>query len=401
MKNLTIFSKHFWPENFKINDIAFKLKKKITVNVFTSVPNYNNSKYKHKKKEVIYKGVKIRYFKTFKKTKDNFTNIFLDYFTYIINLTFKINFFLKEKSDITLTFATSPIFQAIPAIYFSKLKNIPSVIWVQDLWPEVLEDTGYVKNKIILNLINRLVNIIYNSSDFILVQSDSFKKHLLKNYYLKNKVLTLHQPSEFKFQKFDKKKKKIFYITYAGNFGKAQNFDTIIDAFKSEKINKEVKMILIGSGKKFEYIKNEIKLNNLEDKIILQKYAYKKELLKIYKLSSAFFLSLNDGKSLNKTIPGKFQTYLAFGKPIIVNSNSDINKFIIKNTLGFVSKNKDSKKLINDINKVSKLSESNKKKIYLSSKKVYEENFNINDISNKLIKILEKVQNRYAKETIL
>ena len=50
MKNLTIFSKHFWPENFKINDIAFKLKKKITVNVFTSVPNYNNSKYKHKKK---------------------------------------------------------------------------------------------------------------------------------------------------------------------------------------------------------------------------------------------------------------------------------------------------------------------------------------------------------------
>jgi glycosyltransferase involved in cell wall biosynthesis len=401
MKNLTIFSKHFWPENFKINDIAFKLRKKITVNVFTSEPNYNNFKYKHKKKEAIYKGVKIRYFKTFKKTKDNFTNIFLDYFTYIINLTLKINFFLKEKSDITLTFATSPIFQAIPAIYFSKLKKIPSIIWVQDLWPEVLEDTGYVKNKIILNLINRLVNIIYNSSDFILVQSDSFKKHLLKNYDLKDKVLTLHQPSEFKFQKIDKKKKKIFYITYAGNFGKAQNFDTIIDAFKSEKLNKEVKMILIGSGKKFEHIKNEIKLNNLKDKIILQKYVNKKKLLKIYKLSSAFFLSLNDGKSLNKTIPGKFQTYLAFGKPIIVNSNSDINKFIIKNTLGFVSKNKDSKKLIIDINKVSKLSENKKKKIYLSSKKVYEENFNINDISNKLIKILEKVQSKYAKETIL
>ena len=42
-----------------------------------------------------------------------------------------------------------------------------------------------------------------------------------------------------------------------------------------------------------------------------------------------------------------------------------------------------------------------KKKIYLSSKQVYEENFNINDISDKLIKILEKVKNRYAKETIL
>ena len=401
MKNLTIFSKHFWPENFKINDIAFKLKKRITVHVFTSEPNYNNFNYKHKKKEVIYKGVKIRYFNTFKKTKDNFINIFLDYFSYIFNLTLRMNFFLKEKSDITLTFATSPIFQAIPAIYFSKLKNIPSIIWVQDLWPEVLEDTGYVKNKLILKLINRLVNIIYNSSDFILVQSDSFKKHLLKNYDLKNKILTLHQPSEFKFQKFDKKKKKIFYITYAGNFGKAQNFDTIINAFKSEKLNKQVKLILIGSGKKFEYIKNEIKLNNLKDKIILKNYVNKKKLLQIYKLSSAFFLSLNDGKSLNKTIPGKFQTYLAFGKPMIVNSNSDLNKLIIKNKIGFASKNKDLKGLISDINKISKLSENNKKKIYLSSKKVYEENFNINDISDKLIKILEKVKNRYAKETIL
>ena len=45
MKNLTIFSKHFWPENFKINDIAFKLKKRITVHVFTSEPNYNNFNY--------------------------------------------------------------------------------------------------------------------------------------------------------------------------------------------------------------------------------------------------------------------------------------------------------------------------------------------------------------------
>ena len=186
-----------------------------------------------------------------------------------------------------------------------------------------------------------------------------------------------------------------------GNFGKAQNFDTIINAFKSGKLNKQVKLILIGSGKKFEYIKNKIKLNNLNDKIILQNYANKKKLLQIYKLSSAFFLSLNDGKSLNKTIPGKFQTYLAFGKPMIINSNSDLNKFIIKNKLGFASKNKDLKGLISDINKISKLSENNKKKIYLSSKKVYEENFNINDISNKLIKILEKVKNRYAKKTIL
>ena len=75
--------------------------------------------------------------------------------------------------------------------------------------------------------------------------------------------------------------------------------------------------------------------------------------------------------------------------------------FIIKNKIGFATRNKDLKRLISDINKISKLSENKKKKIYLSSKKVYEENFNINDISDKLIKILEKVKNRYAEKTIL
>ena len=62
----------------------------------------------------------------------------------------------------------------------SKLKKIPSVVWVQDLWPEVLEDTGYIKNKFILKLIDKFVKFIYLKSDTIIAQSDSFKIHLKK-----------------------------------------------------------------------------------------------------------------------------------------------------------------------------------------------------------------------------
>ena len=64
---------------------------------------------------------------------------------------------MKEKSDVVLTFATSPLFQSIPAIYFAKMKKIPSVLWVQDLWPEVLEDTGYIKNK--FSLLPSLISV--------------------------------------------------------------------------------------------------------------------------------------------------------------------------------------------------------------------------------------------------
>ena len=74
-------------------------------------------------------------------------------------------------------------------MFFSKLKRIPSIIWVQDLWPEVLEDTGYIKNKFILKIINKFVMFVYNKSDVIIAQSESFKSHIKNNYNLKKKYL--------------------------------------------------------------------------------------------------------------------------------------------------------------------------------------------------------------------
>ena len=77
MKTITIFSKHFWPENFKINDICLKLKNKYKINVFTSTPGYNNVKYKKKfKGKIKFKGINIRYFSTYVRMDNNFLSIF-------------------------------------------------------------------------------------------------------------------------------------------------------------------------------------------------------------------------------------------------------------------------------------------------------------------------------------
>ena len=401
MKYITIFSKHFWPENFKINDIALNLNKKFIINVFTSRPNYNDLKHKSYSNYKNYNGIKITYFKSYKKSKDSFLEIFLDYISYILNLLFKINFYFKNKTDLCFIFATSPIFQAIPAIYYAKIKKIPSVIWVQDLWPEVLEDTGYLKNKFLLSIVDKMVRIIYKNSDIILAQSKSFEKHLKKKYNLKNKVFTLHQPAEYNFQKYNPTKKNIFKITYAGNFGKAQDFQTILNAFKSNKIDKKVILNLIGSGKKYNLLKKEIQNSKIKSKVRIFPYQDKKKITKILRSSSAFFLSLNKGKSLDKTIPGKFQTYLAFGKPILACSNGSINDLIVKNKLGLVSKPNDLKKLIYNINKLSQISKSNQKKIYFSSKRMYEDLFEINKIIVTLIKYFYIAKKKYVKKNIL
>lgn len=401
MKYISVFSKHFWPENFKINDIVFKLNKKYKLSVFTARPEYNNINFNKNLSFIKYKSVVINYFYNYNRSTNSFLSIFLNYFSYILNLTYQLFFYRKIKTDIILIFATSPIFQAIPAIYFSKLKKIPTVIWVQDLWPEVLEDTGYIKNKLILKIINKFVSFIYLKSDVIIAQSESFKIHLKRKYNLKNKIYTLYQPADYKFQKYNKKKIKTHQLTYAGNFGNAQNFDILIEAFKSKKLANNVKLNLIGSGKNFKIVKEKVRLLKLQNRINLVPYINKSKLKKILSSSSGLVITLKDGKSLNKTIPGKFQTYISFGKPILACTNSTLNSIISRNGLGYVSKSNDLNKLIININKITKLNERKKKEIYLRSKKVYQQKFEINKIINKLSYILKDTHKNYAKENIL
>ena len=91
----------------------------------------------------------------------------------------------------------------MPALYFSFLISKPIILWVQDLWPESLKDTGYIKNKYILSFIKYFVKINYSLSDLIFVQSDKFKKKIKKDFKNTNKIITHYNPSEVKFQNFE------------------------------------------------------------------------------------------------------------------------------------------------------------------------------------------------------
>ena len=87
---ITIFSQHFWPENFRINDIAVKLKKLgVEVNVFTGKPNYPDGLIKPKYQSLIpkkdkYSGIDILRFPIVSRGKAGFLRLALNYFSYIL-----------------------------------------------------------------------------------------------------------------------------------------------------------------------------------------------------------------------------------------------------------------------------------------------------------------------------
>ena len=199
---ILIFSKHFWPDNFKINIIAKELVKNgHNVTVLTSNSSYHIGKNKNYRSNFFlnkrkWNGVDIYYLPVFKKKKYNFFNILIDYISHFISLFFYSHFFIKKKIDVIFVFGTSPIFQSTPAIYFSYLVRKPLILWVQDLWPESLIDTGYVKNRYLLSIIRSFVKINYYFSSLILVQSDNFKRKIKKDFNIKKKILTYYNLTE-------------------------------------------------------------------------------------------------------------------------------------------------------------------------------------------------------------
>ena len=153
-----------------------------------------------------------------------------------------------------MTYQTTPITVAIPGIILSKIKKIPFIIWVQDLWPDTIKATGHINNNKIYNLDKIISNYIYKSSTVILTQSKGIRNILKKRldkksiYYLPNIT-----NEDFKIIKNSTFKKKLslnknINFMFAGNIGTAQNIDFILKLANRMKDSKQIKFLIVGGG---------------------------------------------------------------------------------------------------------------------------------------------------------
>ena len=325
---ILIVSQYFWPENFRINEISEFLKKEnIEVDVLTGTPNYPEGKIfsdfkDNPDKYNSYYGTKIYRIPIIPRGSGSLFNLFFNYSSFLLSST-SIGFFKlrKKKYDYILTFGTSPITVALTSLFFSKIKKARTIIWVLDLWPDILKDLDIINNRVILNILSKITNFTYRNHNIILAQSESFLRQIIKHN--KNTIYFPSWPETINTKKYNNdledikldKFKNHFKIVFTGNIGQAQDFDRII---KLAKILKEenVIFIIVGKGRKFEYFKKVKLSENINNIIFMGNYPLEK-MNYFHEIADALILTLNSGEALNKTIPGKLSTYMMAGKPII------------------------------------------------------------------------------------
>ncbi len=396
MKKILIISQYFYPNNFRINDIISKLSdKNYSIEILSSNVNYinkkRNNKIKYQKIKFPGKSFNIHRLPVISRNGSSFIGIASEYISFIVSGIFFSNknlLNLNKKFDKIFVYGTSPILQALIAIYLKKKIKIPVILWVQDLWPESVVYTGYIKNTLLINILRFLIKYIYKNCDTILIQSPDFKAKIKKIYdhknihYLPNPPETIH--IERKNFLIDK---RYFNVFYTGNFGKAQNLEILMLAANLLKDKKNIRFYFFGDKKKARdliKLKEKLKLQNC----YFPGYVEKKYFTFLLSQASIVTLGLKKNEIWSVTIPSKLQSYLNSGKPIVGFLTGTAAKIIKNSKAGYVNNPNDFKGLAKSIEKLSKKSKKSLDIMGMNGKSYCEKYFNINNIIKELKKFI-------------
>ena len=395
-----IISQYFWPEQFRINELAKYLKiKNLEVEILTGLPNYPNGELfsdykKNPNKYKYFHGSKIYRLPIILRRDSSKINLFLNYISFIISGIFIAPFILrKKKYDVIFTFATSPITVAIVSIYLAKIKNCKSVLWVLDLWPNILYELKIIKNKYLITLLDDLIKRIYQKTDIILAQSKTFKIFIDKKLNKKKSIYFPSWPEKLstKNNLVIKKNKNKINIVFTGNIGEAQNFDNVFKVIKYFKNNEKLNWIIVGSGRKLNMFQKKAiryEINNIKF------YGNQpiKNISSFHSIADCLLISLKKGKALSATIPGKLQTYLNSNKYILGMIDGEARDLIYESKAGECVSPDDVIGMIKLIKNLQK----NKKKILskrskINTRKFVNKNFNKINLLEGLISIFKNI----------
>lgn len=389
-----IFTNHFYPEDFKVNDIAFELAKMgYDITVLTAIPDYPKGKFFEgyslfKKRREVVNGVNVIRVPIIPRGKGGAIRLVLNYVSYYFCLSV-FTFFhgITHKYDRIFVHLTSPFFIGVCAKKLSKRQKIPLIFWTLDLWPESLISAGGFKNKILINQQTRMVRKVYEQCSKILIGSKGFEKSICEKGDFKEKLVYFPNwaedvkgecPVDFdihSIEPFASKKDDDFILLFAGNLGEAQNLDAIIEAANLLKEEKRIKFVFVGDGRRKTHLESLVKEKALQNTVFFTGRYPITTMPTFMHHADVLLFSLKDEPCFNLTVPSKVQFYMAQGKPVLAMINGNGANLVKETKCGVSVAAGDYTELVKAIHKMSMMDKSKLCAFGKSGKDFYDKNF--------------------------
>jgi len=359
-KNILIVSQYFYPENFRVNELAREWKKRgYDVSVIAGIPNYPEGKffkgYGFLKKRMEYiDGIKVRRIPIIPRGKSNLM-MMLNYASFVVS-GFLWKTFTPRKADLVFIFEVSPFTQALPGVWFAKRRKIPCYIYVQDLWPETLIHFVGIKNKYIIGFINAIVKYVYKRVEKIFVTSHSYVDAVKLRNIEDEKIIVSPQYAETYASKpihpnvslIDPLK---FNIIFTGNLGTAQGLEILVEMaslLEGDALSK-VHFILLGNGRNEDQLRALIEKHSVSDRFTFIDRVGPSEVPAFLAASKIAYLGFQNNQLFEKLIPAKLQTYMMEKMPILACVSGESDYIIQKAKCGLTAPQNDINKALNHI----------------------------------------------------
>ena len=346
-KRILIFTNHYYPETFRVNDVSFYLAEKgHKVTVVTGIPDYPKGEYYEgygvfKRRSETINGVKIYRTYIFPRGKGGALRLMLNYLTQMISqILWAFWLALFGKYDCVIVHETSPVMVGIPGVIVKKIKKIPFYFWVLDLWPESLSAAGGINNPKILGIFDKMTRWLYRNSDKILISSNGFRKSIEEKGDFADKIEYFPNWGESVFEQRTSSPADLpslpegYRIMFAGNIGEAQNFENVMQVALRLK-DTPVRWILIGNGRKREWIETFVREHGLEQNVFMPGQFPIDYMPAFFAQADAMFFSLKSDPIFSLTLPAKIQAYMASHKPILAMISGEGADVIAESDCGY------------------------------------------------------------------
>ena len=360
---ILVVTQYFYPESFKINDLVEQMQKRgHDVCVLTGLPNYPEGKiysgynfWRYRKEE--YRGAKVIRSALIPRGKGGGLRLFINYMSFAIFASLTALFRVKGRFDVVFVYEISPITVAIPALVIKRLRRIPVVMWVQDLWPESVFDAGNVNSKAVQFVLNALVKKIYHRCDSMLLSSRAFRQSV-KSFGIPDREISYLPNWAEEFFKPCSKDKEFehegllpdgFKVLFAGNIGEAQDFPAIIEAAEKLRKVKDIKWVILGNGRCSEWARNEVEKRGLSETVhFLGRFAVETMPL-FFCRADVMLVTLKKSLVFSLTVPAKLQAYMACARPIVTMLDGEGSRIVKEARAGLVCQAGDSDELAENV----------------------------------------------------
>jgi glycosyltransferase involved in cell wall biosynthesis len=371
------------------------------VEVLTGFPNYPEGK--------IYKGYRIRLLQ--RETMNGISVIrvplypshdksglgrVLNYVSFALFAAI-IGPWVVKKADVAYVYHP-PGTVGLPAIILKILRRIPFVYDIADLWPDTLAATGMFRNKLGLWLVEKWCRLIYRAASRIVVLSPGFKKTLIERGVRSEKIKVIYNWVNDTLVKPTKKDPALaaklglsgkFNIVFAGNIGKAQALESVLDAADIlQKESSRIQFVFVGAGLEVDSLQRKTNDMGLKNVLFIPQQPMS-EIGAIMALADVLLVHLKDDPLFRITVPSKIQAYMAVGRPVLVGVRGDAADLVVNAEAGLPCIPESAESIAEGVRRFLKMSQQELEMMGENGRKFYQKRLSLKVGTKQIAKVLE------------